>query len=200
MKILVIGATGTIGKAVVEQLSTQHEVIRAGYKGGDVQVDLSSKASIEELFNQVGTLDAIVSTAGAANFVSLNEAKDEDFQLALSNKLMGQVNLVRVGQEHLSDGGSITLTSGVLSRQPMPGSVTLSMVNGALESFTKAAALEVERDIRINVVSPVFVKETMAMMGMDPTSGLSADDTAKAYVASIEGSANGETLDVLDFV
>ncbi|MCL9781252.1 short chain dehydrogenase [Vibrio sp. S4M6] len=199
MKILLIGATGTIGKAVAAQLSSQHKIISAGYRDGDVQVDLGSKESIQHLFETVGQIDAVVCTAGAAGFAPFSELTDADYQLALTNKLMGQINLVRIGQHYVSDGGSITLTSGILSREPMPGSVAISMANGALESFSKAVSLEIGRGLRVNTVSPVFVKETMEMMGMDSSTGLSAEDTAKAYVAAVQGEHSGETLDTPDF-
>ena len=199
MRVLIIGATGTIGKAVSQQLSAKHDVIAAGYSDGDYKVDLGKPESITELFKAVGKVDAVISTAGAAGFAPFSELKDSDYDLALSNKLMGQVNLVRLGQDYVNDGGSFTLTSGILSREPMQGSVVISMANGALESFSKAAALELPRGMRVNTVSPIFVKETMEMMGMDPSSGLSAADTAKAYVASVEGEHNGATLDAPDY-
>lgn len=199
MKILVIGATGTIGKAVVNSLKGNHEVVEAAFSGGDVQVDLSKPESIKSMFEQVGKVDAVVSTAGQANFGPLNGLEDADYELALNNKLMGQVNLLRLGQEYVNRGGSIILTSGVLSRHPMPGSASISMVNGALESYAKAASLEME-NLRFNVVAPAFVKETMEMMGMDSASGISAADTAKAYVAAIEGDMHGETLDVESYL
>jgi len=199
MKILVIGATGTIGKAVAAALNNNHEVIAAGYSDGDVTVDLGSAESIRAMFEQVGKVDAVISTAGQANFGPLATKTDADYQLALNNKLMGQVNLVRIGQDYINAGGSITLTSGILSRQPMPGSASISMVNGALESYAKAAALELE-NLRLNVVAPAFVKETLEMMGMDATHGISAVDTAKAYVAAVNGEMHGETLDVPDYL
>lgn len=199
MKIMVIGATGTIGKAVAERLGKENDVIAVGYSDGDLQVDLGSSLSIEELFEKSGPVDAVISTAGLANFGALNEQTDADYQLALNNKLMGQVNLVRIGKDYINAGGSITLTSGILSRQPMPGSASISMVNGALESYAKAAALELE-NLRLNVVAPAFVKETMEMMGMDSTHGISAADTAKAYDVAINGQMHGETLDVPDYL
>ncbi|MDI3325571.1 short chain dehydrogenase [Pontibacterium granulatum] len=199
MKIMVIGATGTIGKAVAERLGKENEVIAVGYSDGDLQVDLGNSLSIEELFEKSGAVDALISTAGLANFGALNDQTDADYQLALNNKLMGQVNLVRIGKDYINAGGSITLTSGILSRQPMPGSASISMVNGALESYTKAAALELE-NLRLNVVAPAFVKETMEMMGMDSTHGISAADTAKAYAVAVNGRMHGETLDVPDYL
>lgn len=141
MKILFIGASGTIGKAVAKRLDNTHEVIAAGYSGGDVTVDLGNARSIAEMFEQVGQVDAVISIAGVANFGAFDQLPDEEYQLALGNKLMGQVNLVRQGRDYINNGGSITLTSGVLSREPMQGGVAVSMVNGALESFVKAAAL-----------------------------------------------------------
>ncbi|WP_036817621.1 short chain dehydrogenase, partial [Photobacterium sanctipauli] len=147
----------------------------------------------------VGKVDAVVSTAGQASFAPLQALTDDDYQLALQNKLMGQVNLVRIGRDYVTEGGSITLTSGVLSRQPMPGSAAISMVNGALESYVKAAALELNQ-LKLNVVAPVFVKETMAMMGMDTEGGVSASDTAKAYVVAVEGDMHGQTLDITHYI
>ena len=199
MKVLLIGATGTIGKAVTERLAGDHQIIAAGYSDGDVQVDLGQADSIRAMFEQVGKVDAVISTAGLASFAPLSNHTDADYQLALNNKLMGQVNLVRIGREYINQSGSITLTSGVLSRQPMPGSASISMVNGALESYVKAASLELDQ-LRLNVVAPVFVKETMAMMGMDTAGGVSAADTAKAYEAAVTGTMHGETLDVPDYI
>ncbi|MGF1703235.1 short chain dehydrogenase [Photobacterium makurazakiensis] len=199
MKILLIGGNGTIGKAVAQHLSNQHELVIAGYSSGDVTVDLGSAESIRNMFDQVGQIDAVISTAGQASFAPLHALSDADYQLALQNKLMGQVNLVRIGREYVMKGGSIILTSGVLSRQPIPGSAAISMVNGALESYVKAAALELD-ELKLNVVAPVFVKETMAMMGMDTESGVSASDTAKAYVVAVEGNMHGQTLDITDYI
>jgi len=199
MKILLIGASGTIGKAVTQKLSLEHSIISANYSDGDVQVDLGNVESIKAMFAHVGSVDAIISTAGLANFGPLSDMTDADYELALQNKLMGQVNLVRLGKEVINQGGSITLTSGILSREPMPGSSVISMANGALESYVKAAALELD-SLRLNVVAPIFVKETMAMMGMPTDSGLSAADTASAYVAAITGDMHGQTLDAPDYI
>lgn len=199
MKILLIGATGTIGKAVATRLGAEHEVIAAGYTEGDVQVDLADADSIKAMFELVGKVDAIISTAGQARFAPFNALSDDDYQLGLENKLMGQVNLVRYGADYVKLGGSITLTSGVLSRKPMAGSASISMVNGALESFVRAAALELHQ-LRLNVVAPVFVKETMAMMGLDTESGVSAADTAIAYEVAVNGEMHGETLDITDYI
>ena len=199
MKILLIGASGTIGKAVANALKDEHEVIAANHSSGDVNVDLGDQTSIKAMFEKVGKVDAIVSTAGLANFSPLNDLTDADYDLALSNKLMGQVNLFRIGKNYLSENGSVTVTSGVLAQQPMQGSAVISMANGALESYVKAAALELD-NIRINAVSPIFVKETMAIMGMDTKEGLSAADTAKSYVAAVVGNMSGQTLVATDFL
>ena len=147
----------------------------------------------------VGTFDALVSTAGRAAFAGLDDLKDADFQLGLSNKLMGQVNLVRIGRQFANDRASFTLTSGVLSREPMKGSASISMVNAGLEGFARAAALELPRGMRINVVSPPWVTETLIARKMDPSIGLPAATVAKAYLASVEGTATGQTLDPRTF-
>ena len=194
MKVVVIGGTGTIGKAVVELLQKNHDVVRVGYRDGDYQVDISSKESIHALFDKVGKVDAIVCTTGLANFGKFNELTDADYALGLSNKLMGQVNVVRLGQYVLNPGGSITLTIGVLGQEPIPGSTVVSLANGGLEGFIRAASLEFQ-GIRINGVSPTFVKETMEMMGMDSSAGMPAANVAKTYQVVIEGQFHGEILD-----
>lgn len=199
MRIIVVGATGTIGSAVVAALSAQHDVVSVGHTSGAIRVDLASIESILQLFRTVEAFDALVCAAGRAAFGSLDELKDADFQIGLSNKLMGQVNLVRIGRQYVHDNGSFTLTSGVLSREPMKGSASISMVNAGLEGFARAAALELPRGIRINVVSPPWVTETLISRKMDPSIGLSAATVAHAYLAGIEGTATGQTIDPRTF-
>lgn len=199
MKIIIIGATGTIGRAVVDLLSPDHDIVKVGFRGGDFQVDLASKDSIHKLLQDVGKFDALVSTAGLAKFGNLDDLDDEDYLLGLTNKLMGQVNLVRVGQELINDNGSFTLTSGVLSQDPMPGSSSISMVNAGIEGFVRAAALETQRGIRVNAVSPIWVKETLEAMGKDSSEGMPSEQVALAYKESVEGNRSGEVLDVRHF-
>ena len=198
MDILVVGGTGTIGQAVVEALNDTHHVVAAGHTSGDVQVDLADPASIESLYETVGPVDAVVSCAGEAVFGALGELSDDDFKTSLSNKLMGQVNLVRKGLDRIRDGGVVTLTSGVLSQEPMEGSAAISLVNAGLEGFVRAAALEMPRGLRVNVVSPPWVSETLEAMGEDPSGGLPAAQVAQAYRASLEGQQNGAVIDARD--
>lgn len=199
MRVIVIGASGTIGKAVVEALEGRHEVIQVGHSSGDYRVDMASQASIAELFEKVGKFDALLSVAGQAAFNPLEKLSDDDFNLGLQNKLMGQVNLVRQGLKVINDSGSFTLTSGVLSQEPMPGGAAISLVNSGLEGFVRGAAIEMPRGLRINIVSPPWVKETMEAMGMDSGPGLAAAVVARAYLESLEGTANGQTLDARCF-
>jgi NAD(P)-dependent dehydrogenase (short-subunit alcohol dehydrogenase family) len=199
MTVLLIGAAGTIGAAVQDALSTNHDVIGVGRSSGDVHADLSDPASIQALYDDVGDFDAVVCAAGNAAFNPLLELTDDDFELSLSSKLMGQVNLVRHGLPHLStaENPSVTLVSGVLSHEPMPGSAAISMVNGGVEGFVRAAALDT--DVRVNVVSPPWVSETLEAMGEDPSDGLPAATVAKAFVDSVEGEMTGEVIDARDY-
>jgi len=195
VKIIVIGSTGTIGAEVVKALTARkHEVVRASRKG-DVKVNLDEPASIRALFDTVGNVDAVISCAGNAVFKPFADLTDADYELGLRSKLMGQVALARTAKDHLRDGGSVTLTTGVLAMRPMVGSAAISLVNAGLEGFVRAAALELPRRLRINAVSPPWVKETMVKFGMDPTPGLAAADVAKAYLAAVEGSHQGHILD-----
>jgi NAD(P)-dependent dehydrogenase (short-subunit alcohol dehydrogenase family) len=202
MRIVVIGATGTIGKAVAEALAGRHEVVRVGHRSGEIRVDISSKESIERLFAEIGPFDGLVSAAGEARFKPLEALSDEDFAFCLANKLMGQVNLVRAGMRHARDGGSFTLTSGVLGLHPMVGSAAISLVNMGLEGFARAAALEAPRGVRVNVVSPPWLTETLEAMGKareGASGGLPAAVVARAYVESVESARNGEVLDARAF-
>jgi NAD(P)-dependent dehydrogenase (short-subunit alcohol dehydrogenase family) len=199
MRVIVIGATGTIGQAVVKALSSRHEIVQAGYARGEYQVDIASRDSIMRLYEVVAPFHAVISTAGLARFGSLGALTCDDFQFSFSNKLMGQVNLVLLGLRHMQDQGSFTLTSGVLAREPMPGSAAISLVNAGLEGFVHAAALEMPRGIRINAVSPPWVKETLEAMGRDSSSGMPAASVAAAYIESLEGKQNGEVLDARTF-
>ena len=195
MRVLVVGATGTIGSAVVAALAANHDVVGASHRSGELTVDLADRSSIRALYERVGRLDAVVCAAGNARFRPLAELDDDDFAFSLANKLMGQVDLARLGFAHLSDGGSITLTSGVLARSPMPGSAAISLANSGLEGFVRAAALEAPRDIRVNVVSPPWVDETLAKLGMKGVPGLPAELVARAYVRAVTGTENGAVIE-----
>jgi NAD(P)-dependent dehydrogenase (short-subunit alcohol dehydrogenase family) len=199
MRIIVIGATGTIGKGVVGALSGRHEVVQAGRTSGEFRVDATSREDVERFFREIGPFDALISLVGGAAFKPLAELTDEDFQFSLSHKLMGQVNLVRAGLAHVRDNGSFALTSGVLSREPMPGTSAIALVNAGLEGFAIAAALDMPRGVRINVVSPPWVTETLEELGWDTSPGMPAAEVARAYVECVEGNRNGETLDARNF-
>ena len=195
MKVIVIGATGTIGNEVAKAFTAKkHQVLGASRKG-EIKVDIEDSASIEKLFATHKDVDAVVSCAGDGAFKALTELTDADFELCLRSKLMGQVNLARIAAKHIKDKGSVTLTTGVLAIHPMPGSAAISLVNAGLEGFIRAAGLEAPRGIRFNAVSPPWIKETMVKFGMDPTPGLSSADCARAYVAAIEGSHQGKVID-----
>ena len=194
MRILLVGASGTIGKAVAAALRPRHEIIEASRRKSKERVDLTDEDSIRFLYHRLGRLDAVIVTAGGAAWKPLGELTDGDFLLSFRYKLMGQVNMVRVGIPELNDGGSFTLTSGILAQKPEPNSAAASLVNAGLESFTRAAALELPRGLRINCVSPPWVSETLQAMGRDPSAGLPASDVAAAYVASVEGTQTGTVM------
>jgi NAD(P)-dependent dehydrogenase (short-subunit alcohol dehydrogenase family) len=199
VKVVVIGGTGTIGREVVKALSGRHEVVTAGRRSGDLRVDINSTDSIRALYRAVGRFDALVSTPGGGAWKPLARLTDADFQMSISNKLMGQVNLVRLGLEQVNDGGSFTLSSGVLAQEPTPGSVAVSLVNAGIEGFGRAAALELPRGVRLNVVSPPWVEETLQALGMQGVPGMPAERVAAAYVESVEGKRNGEVIDARAF-
>ncbi len=160
MKVLVIGGNGTIGKKVSERLSQKHEVLIAGRNSGDVTVDFSDSSSIKTMFDSIGKVDAIVAIAGDAKWDKFDNLSEEDFYIGIKSKLMGQVNTVRIGKEYLNPGGSITLSTGILADDPVEMTASAAMVNGAIHSFVKAVALELENGIRINAVCSDLVEDS----------------------------------------
>ncbi|MBH8611525.1 short chain dehydrogenase [Pseudomonas mohnii] len=198
MKILLIGAGGTIGSAVDKELSQRHEIVRIGRKSGDFQVDISDSASIRKLFEQTGKFDALICAAGNVTFAPLAEMTEESFALGLKDKLMGQVNLLLIGREYANDGASFTFTTGVLSHDPIRSGASAALVNGALDSFVRAAAIELPRGLRVNSISPNVLVEAMGkyapyFRGFKP---VPAADVALAYAKSVEGLQTGQTIHV----
>lgn len=198
MKIVVIGATGAVGKAVVEQLGQRHELVTVGSSSGQYQVKFEDEASVRALFAQLGKVDAVVVTAGELHFGPLHEMTPEQFRKGLNSKLMGQVNVALVAQEYLNDGGSITLTSGIVGQQPIRFGANASTVNAALEGFVLGAAVELQRGLRINVVSPTVLTESLPAYGpffhgFEPADG---KRVALAYSRSVEGVETGKTYKV----
>ncbi len=198
MKILLIGANGTIGSAIDRELSPRHEIIRIGRKNGDFHVDISDSASIRSLFEQTGKFDALICAAGNVNFVPLADMTEKDFALGLQDKLMGQVNLLLIGREFANDGASFTFTTGILSHDPIRTGSSAALVNGALDSFVRAAAIELPRGLRVNSVSPNVLVEAMDsyapyFRGFKPVPGA---DVALAYAKSVEGLQTGQTFHV----
>lgn len=199
MKILLVGASGTLGQAVARQLGPQHQIVAAGRNSGELRVDLTDDASVAELFARTGRVDAVISTAGKLHFGPLQDMTPEQFNLGLQDKLLGQVRLALAAQHHLNSGGSITLTSGIVSAQPIRDGVNATAVNAALEGFVRAAALELlPRGLRINVVSPNVLIESMAAYGpyFPGFEAVSAQRAALAFQRAVEGIQSGETITV----
>jgi NAD(P)-dependent dehydrogenase (short-subunit alcohol dehydrogenase family) len=197
-KIIVIGASGTIGKGIVEQLGLRHEVITVGRNSGQFQVKIEDPASVEALFKQVGKVDGVVVAAGDLHFGPLAEMTAEQFYVGLNSKLMGQVNVALAAQKYLNDGGSITLTSGSVSENPIRYGANASTVNRALEGFVTGAAVEMPRGMRINVISPTLVDESVEAYGpyFYGMETVPVKRVALAYSRSVEGAENGKNYRV----
>lgn len=197
MRVLVIGATGNIGRVAAAGLEERgHEIVRAS-RSSDPAVDLADAASIPALFSAVGPVDAVVVAAGGVPFKPVTELTREDYADAFAVKTIGQLDVVHHAFEHLSDGGSVTLTSGVLSREPIATAAAAAAANGAIESFVTTAALEAPRGIRLNVVSPDVLENSPHHHATFPGHRPVTDaEVARAFIRAVEGIVTGRTLTV----
>lgn len=193
MKILVIGASGTVGQGIVNELSRDHQVIRVGKTRGDFQVDLTREESVKALFAKTGKVDAVISATGGVHFGPLADMTSTQFDSGLQDKLMGQVRLVLIGKDFLNPGGSFTLTTGILAQQPIRTGVNATAVNAALEGFVLAAANELN-GLRINAVSPTVLTEALESYGpfFPGFESAPASRVALAYRRSVDGNDSGK--------
>ena len=200
MKILIVGGKGTIGSKVSAHFSKKHDVIIAGRNSGDVKLDMADSDSIKKMFEKIGTVDAVVCTAGDAKWAAFDSLTEDDFYIGIKSKLMGQVNLVRIGKEYMNPGGSFTLSTGILADHPVMMTTSAAMVNGAIHSFVKAACLELKNDIRINVVSSGLVEDAIEQYeayfpGHNP---IPMKKVVNDFVKSVEGASTGEIIRMYD--
>ncbi|AIW15922.1 short chain dehydrogenase [Vibrio tubiashii] len=196
MKVLVIGASGTIGSEVVEALGEIHEVITAGKGSGDVQIDITASGSIRTALESIGQVDAIICATGDVALNAFTSLSRDDWDVGINSRLMGQVNLTQIASEYLNDNGSITLTSGIIADQPIAYGTSAATLNGAIQHFAKAVSNELPRGIRINVVSPSVVTESLGTYGdyFPGFHSIDAKDVAKSYIRSVLGVESGKTF------
>jgi NADP-dependent 3-hydroxy acid dehydrogenase YdfG len=196
MKIIMVGSEGDVGRAAYAELSTRHEIITVGRSSGDIRADISDRSSIEAMYERVGNADAVVSAAGAVHFGPLADFTEEQFMLGLKSKVMGQVNLVLVGLKYVTDGGSFTLTSGVLDRDPVRQGTGGATANAALGGFVFGAAIELPRRLRVNVVSPGLLGQSEVRYGnfFSGHERVPSDRVGRAFAKSVEGAITGQVI------
>lgn len=199
MRVVIVGGAGLIGSAIAKELGSRHEIVVVGRKSGTIQMDTTDAASIRAGFQKIGRFDALVSAAGNVKFAPLAQLQAADYEFGLKDKVMGQVNLVLIGREFANDNGSFTLTSGILSHDPVVAGSSASMANGALDAFVRAAAIELPRGLRINAVSPTVLTESMKDYGpfFRGFKSVPAVDVALAYSKSVEGAQTGQVYRVV---
>lgn len=196
MKIIVVGAMGDIGSTICAELSPRHDLIKVGRARGDIQIDIADRASIEAMYRKVGKVDAVISAVGTVHFGPLADLTEQQVMLGLTHKVMGQINLVLVGLDHVSDSGSFTLTSGVLDRDPIRMGTAAATANGALGGFVVGAAIEMPRGLRVNVVSPGLLETSVERYGswFPGHVPVPAKHVGLAYAKSVEGGITGKVI------
>ncbi len=197
MKIIIVGASGTLGKKVTAALEKEHEIIKVGSRSGDIQADITSAGSIEAMFKQAGHFDALISTTGSGHFGPLAETTVSDFNKGIQSKLLGQINLVLIGQHYIRPKGSFTLTSGILAEDPVANGANLGTVNGGINAFVINAAPELQNGVRINAVSPGVVEDSPGFFPFFPGHiPVEMSRVAAAYVKSVLGNITGQVIKV----
>lgn len=160
-RIIIVGASGTMGQFLADLLEKEnHEIIRVSRTSADIQVDTTSTQSIQQMYEKVGAFDALISTAGSTFVGSWEKLNDQTFRTGIEGKMMGQINLVLIGQHYINPKGSFTLISGALTYEPQLNFANASAANGAVDGFVRAAAIELENGIRINAVSPTVIENS----------------------------------------
>lgn len=196
MKIIVIGAGGAVGSAACAELGERHELIKVGRGSGDIHADITNSESIDAMYRETGKVDAVICASGHAHYGPLGEMTEDQFMLGLTGKVMGQVNVVLRGLAHVNDGGSFTLTTGVVGREPIRLGANAATANGALEAFAAAASIEMPRGMRINAVNPELLDVSAERLGaMFPGhEPVSSRRVGLAYARSVEGAGTGRVI------
>lgn len=200
MKILIVGGNGTIGRLLSTHFSEEEDIIIAGRTSGDVLVDIEDSSSIVAMLEKTGKVDAIICVAGAAKWADFDALSEPDFYIGLKSKLMGQVNLIRLGKSYLLPNGSITLSTGILADDPVPQTTSAAMVNGGIHSFVQAVVLDLKEPIRVNVVSlgvveAAYEKYKNYFPGHNP---VPTSRVINAYVRAVKGRGNGEIIRIYE--
>ncbi|MFT4246354.1 MAG: short chain dehydrogenase [Micrococcaceae bacterium] len=199
--ILVIGASGALGSAIVKALNSRgHEVIEASHSKAEYSVDTTNSDSITTLFEEAAKkyeqLDAVVVAAGSAPFGDLQNSSYDDMYAAINGKGLSQLDVVRIGQKYVKETGSFTLITGILTDVPLQNSSFAAAANGMVKAFVNTAAANISQ--RINVVSPNVLTESMSKYA-DTFTGFIPVDAAEAaqyYVRSVEGIETGKCFNV----
>jgi NAD(P)-dependent dehydrogenase (short-subunit alcohol dehydrogenase family) len=195
MKIIIVGATGTMGKYLANAFEKDHETIRVASSGGDIQADITSPESIENLFKEAGAFDALISTAGPTYVGPWKNLTDKEFRKGVEGKMMGQINLVLIGQHYINAKGSFTLITGELTHNPQLNFANASAANGAVEGFVRAAAIELQNGIRINAVSPTVIEDSPQYFPFFPGEiPLSMKQLEYGFRKSIFGANTGQII------
>lgn len=191
MKIVIIGASGRIGREVDKALSDNHQIVRVGAHSGDVQCDYTDIESVRMMFENIGEFDSLISVAGGdSTFKPYQNLVDEDYRYGFERKFLGQVRLLQFGKVFVRDNGSFVFTSGFLSQYPNPSSIATGPLNAAVDTFVKNTAPILNRGIRLNVVSPAPIVEP----GKEGKGFVTAAETAKLYLEAVESDITGKVL------
>lgn len=175
-KILVVGGSSGMGRAaakafldagaevwIASRSAEKLNAAAARLDGGALlhtyQLDMGDSAQVEDCAKHLADgLDHVVISASQAAHGAFSDLPVNAVETMFASKFMGPYRVAQALLPTLRPGGSITFFSGVLSRRPGFNVAGLAAVNAAVEGLTRALALELGPDVRVNCVSPGMVE------------------------------------------
>lgn len=209
-KVVVVGGSSGIGYAAAELAkgegadvmiaSRNAEKLKAaadklGVKG--IAADVTSDDSVAELFRACGPVDHVVVTAAQLRTGPFKTVAMDDVRATMEGKFWGAWRVARAAR--IRQGGSLTLVSGFLSVRPRPNSAIVSAANGALESLTRALALELA-PVRVNCVSPGIIDTPIRAAMPEAARKEMLEKTAAALPVKRVGLADDIARQILAFM
>jgi 3-oxoacyl-[acyl-carrier protein] reductase len=166
-KIIIIGGSKGIGKAITESLLNEHKVINISRTSPDFQHSNLSHFSCDVLTDelpQIEEADGLIYCPGSINLKPFNRLSIDDFKTDFEINVIGAVKCIQTYTKALStsDSASIVLFSTVATKLGMPFHASIATAKSAVEGLTKSVAADLAPKIRVNAIAPTITDTELA--------------------------------------